>query len=95
MYLQPCDNIVVSSPQPCNNLDKDKQFMVLTLHFSIGASVTFDYSNSTYSTYDQSYANFTCIGDISEGNCTYDVVNNCNRLTIQCHIGTMLNQSLL
>ena len=48
----------------------------------------FDYSNSTYNNYEHSYANLYCAGDIAEGNCTYDVVDDCDHLVVGCYIGT-------
>ena len=52
--------------------------------------MTFDYFNSSYySGNEQSYSNFNCTGDFSEGNCTYDVVDDCEYdLIVECYQGT-------
>ena len=61
-----------------------------TIYSFIDGAVTFDYFNSSYySGNEQSYSNFYCPGDFSEGNCTYDVVDDCDYdLVVECYIGT-------
>ena len=58
-----------------------------SLYLFTGGSVRFNYSNFIYNNYEHSYANLYCTGDIDEGNCTYDVVDDCNHLVIECYIG--------